>query len=91
MANARQCYIIAYDLHEGADYKALHDAIKSYGTWARITESTWAVVTSKTAEGVRNHLGELMDAEDRIFVVRSGVESAWRNPRCRSEWLKEYI
>ena len=36
--------IISYDLcAPGRNYDALYKAIKAYGTWAHITESTWFV------------------------------------------------
>ena len=85
------CYIISYDLRKNRDYNSLHKAIKSYSKWARITESTWAVVTNKSAVEIRDHLISVMDGDDRLFVVKSGVEAAWRNSRCGSEWLKENL
>ncbi len=85
------CYIISYDLQEGEDYGPLYAAIKSYKTWAHITESTWAIVTPNSAKEVRDHLAAHTYAGDRIFVVLSGVEAAWRNVICRSEWLKKNL
>lgn len=85
------CYIVSYDLHTGGDYEDLIAAIKSYGTWAHITESTWAVVTKKSASDIRTHLGSYMKAEDRILIVRSGVESAWANAICKDTWLYDNL
>jgi len=85
------CYIISYDLRNKRDYEDLYEAIKSYGTWAHITESTWAVVTSKSATQVRDHLLGHIDDDDRIFVVKSGVEAAWRSVICRNQWLKDNL
>ena len=85
------CYIISYDLRGERDYESLYEAIKSYGTWAHVTDSTWAVVTTRSAVQVREHLSKSMDDDDRVFVVKSGVEAAWRNTKCRSEWLKKHL
>lgn len=86
------CYIISYDLRKpGRNYDSLYAAIKAYGTWAHINESVWAVVTSHKAVQVRDNLLQHIDANDRLFVVLSGVESAWRSPICKNEWLKEYL
>lgn len=86
------CYIVTYDLRKpDRDYEKLYEAIKSYGTWAHVTESVWAVITARTAPQVRDHLLSFMDSNDRIFVVKSGVEAAWRNPICKNEWLKEHL
>lgn len=85
------CYIISYDKREGGDYEPLYDAIKSYKTWAHINESVWAIVTANSAVQVRDHLATFMDSKDRLFVVKSGSEAAWRNSLCKSEWLKENL
>lgn len=85
------CYIITYDLHEGADYAGIVSAIKSYGTWAHITESTWAVVTSHSAQQIRDHLLGYTKKQDLLLVVRSGVESAWGNTLCKDEWLQKHL
>jgi hypothetical protein len=86
-------YLISYDLNRGSrtDYQELYDAIKSYRTWARIAESTWIVVTDMTAKEIRDHLISFTDEKDRLFVLKSGVAAAWRNVRCRNEWLKKWL
>lgn len=86
------CYIVTYDLKKpGRNYEALYAAIRGYGTWAHITESTWAVVTQQTAAQVRDYLLSQLDANDSIFVVKSGGEAAWRHVICKNEWLKEQL
>ena len=66
-------------------------AIKSYGTWAKILKSCWAVVTTKAAAEVRDHLLTYKDSDDGIFVVKSGKEAAWRSVGCSTEWLKQNL
>jgi hypothetical protein len=85
------CYIISYDLKEGMQYEPLYEAIKSYKTWAHVNESVWAVVTDNKATQVRDHLSGFIGTKDRIFVIKSGVEAAWRNAICKSEWLKDHL
>lgn len=86
-----RCYIISYDLRSTRNYDSLYGAIKSYGTWAHILESTWAIVTSKSAGEIRDHLMNFLDEDDRIFVIRSGAEAAWRGIECSSDWLKRNL
>ncbi len=76
---------------EGGDYDALFQAIKDYGTWAHITESTWAVVTGFSAKEVRDDLAKYFPRGSRLFVVKSGVEAAWKNVIARNEWLKKHL
>ena len=86
------CYIISYDLCKpGRNYDELYKAIKSYSTWGHINESLWAIVTESTAVQIRDHLLKCLDSNDRLFVVKSGTEAAWRNSICKSEWLKENL
>jgi hypothetical protein len=89
----KKTFIISYDLAEGSsvDYQELFQAIKSYGTWAKITQSTWAVVTEKKATEVRDHILEYLPENSRIFVIKSGSIAAWRYTICRSEWLKKNL
>ena len=85
-------YVITYDLDKpGRNYDALYEKIKSYGTWARVTESNWVIVSEKSAVAIRDDLRTTMDQNDRLFVIKSGVESAWANPRCDSEWLLKHL
>lgn len=86
------CYIVSYDLRQpGRNYNALYEALRTYNQWARVNESVWAIVTPSSAVQVRDHLAQHVDANDRLFVIKSGVEAAWRNSICKSEWLKENL
>jgi hypothetical protein len=86
-----RCYLITYDLSGKRDYSSLIEAVKEYKTWAHVTESTWAVVTDKSAQAIRDHLLSLMHEDDRLLVVKSGTEAAWNNVLCRNEWLKKNL
>ena len=86
------CYIISYDLCKpGRNYDALYTAIKAYGTWAHINESLWAIETSQTAVQIRDNLKKNIDSNDRLFVIKSGVEAAWYLAICNNDWLKEHL
>ena len=85
------CYIVSYDLRRQRDYASLYEAIKTYPNWAHITASTWAVVTNSSAIEVREYLRGFVDNDDRLFVIKSGLEAAWVNVICKNEWLKENL
>lgn len=86
-----KCYIISYDLRNDRNYDALYKAIKSYPKWAHVVESTWAVVTTRKAVQIRDYLTTKVDDDDRVFVIKSGTEAAWKNSICRNEWLKDNL
>lgn len=84
--------IIEYDLRQpGRDYDALYEAIKSYGPWAHITESTWFIKTDATCVQVRDKLLSVMDTNDRLFVGELSGVAAWHNTICDSEFLKKNL
>ena len=84
--------IIEYDLRQpGRNYNTLYDAIKNYGTWARITESTWFIKTTETCVRVRDKLSKQMDSNDRLFVGELSGAAAWKNTICESEYLKDNL
>lgn len=86
-------FIISYDVAKGTsyNYKEIFEYFKAYGTWAKITESTWAIVTEKRATELRDEIVELLPSESRVFVIKSGSIGAWRNTIGRSEWLKKHL
>ena len=84
--------IIEYDLRQpGRNYDVLYEAIKSYGTWAHITESTWFIKTDATCVQVRDKLLSVMDTNDRLFVGELSGAAAWYNTICDSEFLKKNL
>jgi hypothetical protein len=87
------CYLITYDVRRGdrSDYEDLYQAIKQYGIWARITESSWAIVTDQSAKEIRDALLQFMHDKDRLFVLKSGVAAAWHNVMCKNEWLRKHL
>ncbi len=83
------CYIIIYDLRSpGRNYEQLYQAIRNYGTWGKISESAWAIVTSQTSVAIRDNLLKYIDKKDRLMVVRSGLDAAWLNAMASKTWLQ---
>lgn len=89
----KKTFIISYDLDEGSpeDYANVYEAIKEYKTWAHLTESTWAIVTTEKAKEVRDKLIELMPDGSSLIVVKSGGIAAWRNVKCSNDWMKKHL
>ena len=83
-------YIVTYDLSQpGRNYDDLYKRIKSYGNWARITESSWAIETDQKATEIRDYLKPALDNNDEILV---GIleTSAWIGLSEKvSHWLQE--
>jgi hypothetical protein len=88
-------FIIGYDLHptRGETYDELIESIKSAGSlWWHYLDSTWVVVSNKTAAQIRDVLWKHMKADDQLLVVESGHVSAWAGFNDKgSQWLKSNI
>lgn len=84
--------IITYDLcKSGKNYNDLYEYFRSYPVWARITESTWFISTSKTCTTIRDEISKLTDSDDRIFVAELTGSAAWKNVICESDYLKKNL
>lgn len=87
-----KCYIITYDLRKpGRNYQPLYDAIKSFGTWGKINESTWAIVSGLSSSQIYEFLSNFIDINDSIFIIKSGGDATWLNVNANNEWLKKHL
>ena len=86
-----RCYIVYSQISNAARENLFAEAVKSYGTWAKIGSNLWAVGTDRTAVQVRDHLKPYAEPADTVFVIRSGAEAAWDNVQCNAEWLKKFL
>jgi hypothetical protein len=74
------CYLIGCDLNGvGRDYIALVEAIEKVGSESvQCLDSTWIVVTGKSAVEIRDELKSYMDRNDELFVAQLAGDAAWR-------------
>lgn len=93
--NESHCYIISYDLCiPGRDYVSLYQALKRFGRWGKLTESTWAIVSNMSHVQIRDYLMQYMDKNDRLVVVLSGQSAAWNGvcqDSCDTTFGRTYI
>ena len=69
--------LITYDLKKpGQDYTDFHKFIKSYGAWARLSESSYTVQTDEDPSTVYNKLAPHMDKN---------------GPKEVNEWLDQHL
>lgn len=84
----KQSYIVIF---EASNHTRVLEAIKSYGTWGKLSDNAWVVETASTAVDIRERISNVMAPGGRVFVVKSGVEAAWRNIPANSDWLKRHL
>jgi len=87
------CYIVTFEVANTANKDKLTELLKSYGTYCPINANCWAIVTNSTAVQVRDKLMDVILSSDKIFVIKSGHEAAWRNVYGdkNTDWLKEKL
>jgi hypothetical protein len=85
-------FVIGYDIHpsKGETYDELIEAIKIVGsTWWHHLDSTWVVVSSKTAVQIRDALIPHLRSDDQLLVAVLAGEAAWTGFNEKgSGWLK---
>ena len=86
-------YLICFEISSKDIKESFLEGVKSYGFYCPINETSWAVKTAKSASEIRDYLGPMLGATDRIFVLRSGTEAAWKNSygTKHDDWLKENL
>ena len=87
------CYIVTFELKDPARRAALTEALRSFPGFCPLTARSWAIKSDKNARGVRDQLTATLGPGDRLFVLRSGSEGAWRNSygEKHNEWLKKNL
>jgi hypothetical protein len=62
--------LISYDPNEpGRDDTAFFDVVKRYGPWAKLTEFSYAVVTSVSPEIIMERLKQHIGPHDIVSVI----------------------
>lgn len=87
------CYIVSFQVAQSTTLDKLRVLLKTYKAYCPINATCWAIKTDQKAKDIRDYLKESLESGDRIFVVRSGTEAAWRGAISdkHSEWLKKNL
>lgn len=83
--------IISYELTNPAvSHEPLVQRIKSLGSWARLTNSSYLLLTQYDPVQVRDHLCQVMHTGDKIYVGVGSSPSAWTGmPNDVSQWIHQ--
>ena len=85
-------YAICYDLHRpGRSYIDLHEKIANLGHWWHQLDSTWLVLTNKSADDIVRTLRSHMAPNDRLLVIKvTGDYQGWL-PEEAWKWIRKAI
>jgi hypothetical protein len=85
----KKVLIISYDLTKpGQNYEPLIQRIKGLGAWAKLGGSSYLILTQYNPVQVRDHLWQVMDKSDILFVGTCPAPAAWANmPPDVNTWI----
>ena len=82
-------FIVTYDLNKEANRPKIVPKIKDIsGVWAKLSESSYAVATDKSAGDVFNFLKPLLDDNDQLYVITLKKPYAGRGSKEVNDWLE---
>ena len=87
-------YIVTFEINDSTRRRIFKEKIKSISAGiCPIHDSAWAIRSELKAKDIRDALKSELITSDRLFVIRSGTEAAWKNAYGteNSEWLKKYL
>ncbi|WPZ30775.1 hypothetical protein T8A63_07370 [Sulfitobacter sp. OXR-159] len=85
------CYIVTYDLNKETKRPNILKDIKGLGGWAKLSESSYAVSTSKTPSEVFNHLKKHIDGNDNLYIISLSRPFFGQGPTDVNEWLERNL
>lgn len=82
-------YFVNYDLNREVRRPPIVAAVKSFGSWARLSESCYAVEYLGTAQEVFDRLRPLIDSNDNLYVIPVRPTVVGWGPPDVNKWLSE--
>lgn len=86
----KKCYIITFDLkNPGINQQRLIEEIKASKFWARLTSTSYLLLTTKNANEIRDILLTHLKEEDKIYVGSLENSAAWYGLGAEiSSWIR---
>ncbi len=86
-------YIVTFEVSSKETRQDLRALMKKYNGYCPIHKYCWAIRSKDKATHIRDNLSQVLQPGDRIFVIRSGTEAAWRNAygEENTAWLKKSL
>lgn len=79
-------YIVTYDLNLEASRPNILGSIKER-SWAKLSESSYAIETDETSEEVFIDLRRHLDGDDNIYIIPLRKPYSGFGPNAVNEWL----
>jgi len=85
-------YLITYDLSHKPekDYEPVWKYIKDHA-WAKLSESSYAIVSSQTPQTIFNALHKIIHPDDHMLVITLTRPYTGRNSAAVIDWLASHL
>lgn len=81
-------FLVTYDLNnEDVRPKIVKHLKAAFGTWARLSESSYAIKTDGSASDVFRHFEPLLDGDDQLYVISLKKPYAGQGSSQVNDWL----
>lgn len=85
-------YLVTYDLKKpGQDYTDILKKIHASDSWARLSESSYAIQTSWTEKQLYDYLKPHLDQNDNLYVIALCRPWTGRGPKDVNDWLERNL
>ena len=84
--------LVTYDLNKETVRPKIVDKIKGIGnSWAKLSESSYAIETWKEPRAVFDELAPLLDSNDNLYVITLNRPYYGHGPQDVNKWLAENL
>ena len=83
--------IITYDLNKETKRPPIVKEIKEIGTWAKLSESSYAVNTTLSVDQVFEKLKPMIDSNDNLYIITLKKPHSGYGPKEVNEWLDKNL
>lgn len=80
-------YIVTYDLNNETKRPPIVKDIRSYESWAMLSESSYAISTGQTPKQVYDFLSKHLDSNDNLYVINLTNPHYGQGPKDVNDWL----
>lgn len=83
--------LVTYDLNREIVRPNITKRIKDSYSWAKLSESSYAIATDATPEQVYAHLRPMIDQNDHIYVITLKRPYIGFGPKEVNAWLETHL
>lgn len=83
--------LVTYDLNNETARPNIVGDIKAYGSWARLSESCYAVDTTQSVSAIYNQLKKHIDGDDQLYVITLTSPYTGFGPKDVNDWLENRL